>query len=588
MNNDWERVKSAVSFREYAERHLTIKQHKAVCLFHQDTHPSMHIYADSYHCFVCGANGDIFDLYMRVNNCDKQTALIELANYTRIELTPLSGDAKAKQDKRERFYALMEDTAKLYQEWLFSEVGERALAYLTQQRGLTHETIRSSCLGYTGNGARNALCSGNLIHMGYTDQEQIDAGLAYRADNGRMTDRFRNRIIIPIRDEKGRVIGFSGRALAKDQQPRYLYNTGFEKSKFVHRMPLNDARRGLESIVIVEGSLDPISALNRGIYNIASQMGSDLSDEQLTLLCKGASKLVFCLDNDAAGEKALRALVERHMHRAADLGVSLYAMSAPHGKDPDDTFRERPDLWQAAVDAARPVVEVLIERAVSKIPMDATTAQKITVAKSLMPLLKGSNAFVSEDNVKLLAARLGYTVETVEGWMRTQVQVLPKHTHKPVVGPSLPCPEEWVLFYILNFKDYLAQGIQFLTRLGNEPEFYGVITLNDFTDDKRRALMARISMLRSEGDHNYAATLDDEFKQGPMYETLQRCEHADQTSRVLGCPPEVSYKMFLDMVLTLRINRLERDSAVYRDTDVSLWLNYRNALALLQDARDAL
>ncbi len=579
--NDFERVKDAIPFRDYAASHLTIKGHKALCLFHADNHPSMHIYADSYHCFQCGASGDIFDLYMRINNCDKQTALIELARYARVDLTPLTGDAQAKQDKRERLYALLDASAAYYQAYLTGE----AMTYLTEARGYTFDTIKAARLGY-------APFTGLVKHLTslcFMAQEIEAAGMAVMRDDGQCVERFRNRIMIPIRDDKGRVLAFSGRALSKDQQPKYLYNTGFEKAKNIHRMPSNKAAGASDAWVVVEGSLDPISAANRGIYNVVSQMGTSLSDEQLTLLCKGVSKLIFCLDNDKAGHEALRRLVKEHMHRAADSGVSLYTMSAPHGKDPDDTFREHPEMWQAAVDAARPAIVAFIERETASLTEHSGSVEKIAIAKRLMPLLKGSNPLVSEDSIALLSQALGYTSDQLKAWVEAQIQIVPRHV-SPVPTASLNVTETElkVLHGILVNDDqrWIDRANANLARLADFPNALQPLSMNDFTSNPARDLMACI-VQGSKGDRPFDSYVLENVGTGPLSEVYQRSVYQPVVSAIVNVNTALAiapleWREFMKMVCRLRYMRLKSDVArrLITGIDLAEWIRASHVLEM--------
>ena len=567
--SDFDHVKDRINFADYVARHLPVKSHKTLCIWHADKTPSLHIYADHCHCFQCQKRGDIFDFAMQFHHWTRQEALIELAKEAGVTLTPLLPANKERHDKRERLYALMSDAAEFYHAVLFQSVGQEALIYVKEERGFSVDTIKTAQIGYA------SWYGKHLIRdlKGYTDDELIASGLGKRSDKGDMYDTFRNRIIIPIRDQKGRVVGFSGRALSSDQQPKYLYNTGFDKSKNIHAIRPTTALQPFSQWVVIEGSLDPISAAQNGVYNIASQMGSSLSPEQITLLCRdGVETIILCLDKDKAGDESMRRSILAHAHTCADKGVALYVMTAPHGKDPDDTFREHPELWQPAVDAARPAVEALIEQEVSRLPEDATSIDKQRIAQSLIPLLKGSNALLQEDSLKALAAALGYSVEAMQAWTDKQASfvVLPKvASAAPVV--NITQMELTVLHGILVNDDqrWYERANANLARLNDQyPEALQKLTRADFSSQSAYDLMVCIEQaLKGERPIDDYVRLN--ASTGPLSEVYYRAFARPIIQSIVNVDASQAFKVldytdFIRAVVTLRRIRLERDVALKR------------------------
>ncbi len=580
MNDDFRIVKDAINLADYIGRYAPLKRAGQLMTCncplpgHDDRSPSFQVKEDHWICRgKCGIGGDIFDFVQAMHGWDKATALTELAREYNITLTPLSAEHAAKQGRRERLYALLNDTAVIYQTWLFEEHHAPVLAYLTDTRGLSLEAVKAAGLGYAGKAAWNAVSCGHLAHMGYSDDEMIDAGIAKRGHEGKLYDTFRNRVIIPIRDTKGRIVAFTGRAMDKDQSPKYLHNATiegvFEKSKIVHRMPSNQSTIGFkasDTAIVVEGSIDPISGANSGFTNVVSLLGKSMSDEQLLLLCApGITRLVFCLDNDQAGHEALKRLVVKHMHVAAQHGVDLYAMQAPFGKDPDDTFRERPELWQPAVDSARPVVDVLLERESMSLPKDPTPGQKQAWGVKLLPLLKGENGFVNEDNVKRLAAFLGSSIDTIEAWTRTQVTVMPKFIPAQTIDRSLPTNEEWVLHAIIAMDDdYLLERLNAsldIVTTEHLPYALAPLSLNDFTSKETRMVMAQIQTFIKSNDRPLYAALSAYFEGGNNQAVYERIARADARSMILGGPGAMTSHEAVEAAFHVRIARLQRDLA---------------------------
>jgi DNA primase catalytic core len=590
MNDDFRIVKDAIPFIPYVERHggevkRSGTHHKTRCIFHDDHDPSLVLYEDSYHCFACHASGDVIDYAMKLNNWDKATALTELAREYNITLTPLSAEHAAKQGRRERLYALMNDAAEYYDALLYT--GGPRLNYLIKDRGLSEDTIKAAKMGYAPG---NMVLYKQMIQLGYTFQDLLDTGLIKQGDE-RPYDTFSNRIVIPIYDHKGRIVAFSGRAMSKDHSPKYLHNATteiFDKSKIIHMTPMsrvkNTQGQSLDTLVVVEGTLDPISALNRGFVNIASLLGKSMSDDQLLLLCApGITRLVFCLDNDQAGHTALRRLVEKHMHVAASKGVDLYAMQAPFGKDPDDTFREKPELWQPAVDAARPVTEVLIDREVTALGASPTPGSLSKMARELLPILKSDNPFAQKRAVQYLADKVDIAYNDLKAWL-DPIRVLPRPVNAPMSMakyPNLPSVELKVLHGILVNEDpqrWLDRANAVLGKMPF-PKACGSLSQNDFTDTRTRGIMVLITTATSKGIRPFDDEVRMQIGNGHLNETYYRATCAPEVQAVFAVSDQrpafvLSYDDFLKAVYLLRHLRLAADITHKRipGTDLVEWV----------------
>ena len=568
--SDFETVKDRINFAEYAARHVQIKGHKALCIFHADKDPSMHIYTDHYHCFQCQATGDVFDFAMKVHGWTRQEALMELAREAGVTLTSLLPANKERHEKRERLYACLEAWASEYQRTLYSPFGAMALKYLHEVRGLTDDTIRAARIGYAPFG---------VYAEGFTEQENINSGMWQREDeDSKPYEVFRNRIMIPMMDHKGRVVGFSGRDMG-EKGPKYK-NTGktdiFIKGQIVYT-PTSRVKNGQgeaqHTIVVVEGHMDAISALNRGFTNVVAQMGTALTPDQLNILCKsGVERLIFCLDKDDAGRKATERLVKEHAHAAADKGVALYVMTAPHGKDPDDTFREHPELWQPAVAAARPAIDVLIEMSIGALPQNATSIDKQKIAQSLIPLLKGSNALLQEDSLKALAAALGYSLDTMMAWTHKQPDLRVLSPAKPAAPVlNITQMELTVLHGILVNDDqrWIDRANANLARLNDAyPNALQPLSRMDFSTQTAYDLMAIIE-LACKGERPIDAYMYENTSTGPLSEIYHRAVYRPVIQSIVNVDASQAFKVldytdFIRAVVILRRIRLERDVALKR------------------------
>ena len=573
--SDFELVKDRINFADYVARHLPVKGHKTLCIWHADKTPSLHIYADHCHCFQCQKYGDIFDFAMQYHHWTRQEALMELAREAGVTLTPLSPQNKEKADKRERLYMLMGEAAKLYHHHLLA-TGHHAYQYLMQSRGLSEAVITDACLGYAPDQYQWATT--HFQSHGYTDDELIAAGLSKRSDTGKLYDFFRNRVLIPYRDTKGRVVAFTGRAASERQTPKYLHNATtdiFEKSKIIHRMPLNQATRGLDALktlIVVEGSFDPISAANSGFFNVVSQMGSSLTSDQLSLLCRdGVETIILCLDKDKAGDESARRSILAHAHTCADKGVTLKVMHAPYGKDPDDTFREHPELWQPAVDAARPAIDALIDQEMSRLPAGATSIDKQRVAQSLIPLLKGSNALLQEDSLKALAAALGYSLDTMMTWTHKQPDLRVLSPVKPAAPVlNITQMELTVLHGILVNDDqrWIDRANATLARLNDDyPNALQPLSRMDFSSQTAYDLMTLIEQA-VKGERPIDAYMYENTSTGPLSETYWRAFYQPKIQAMVNVNASsqhetLDYSDFTRAVIRLRRVRLQRDVSGY-------------------------
>lgn len=575
MSVNSDRIKDTVDAVSYIQSYVSLKKkgtvHVGLCPFHNEKSGSFTVYSDGYKCFGCGASGSVIDFAMKYHHLDFGDALEELARFAGITLEPLSPEAKQKQDKTARLYAAMEAATEMYAQVLYAPFGMFALAYL-KKRGLTDETIKEARIGYSEQG---------LLPKDFTDKELIDAGLLCESDKGGPPyPRFRNRIMIPIRDHKGRVVAFSGRDMG-DKGPKYLHNATndiFRKSEIVHRIPVNLSKTGIEAfktIIAVEGTIDPVSALNRGFYNVVSLLGKSLSDAQIDTLCKwGMERLVFCLDRDEAGRAAVRTLTEKHVSTLASKGIELRAMFAPHGKDPDDTFREHPELWADAVDAARPVVEVLIDMEISALPANASAVDKTKMALALVPLLRSGNPMIETENIQILATRLNVGQEEMERWIRPQVELkapakTAAMTTSAVNASSVPTMEEWVLHGLLvnEDEDWLTRANTrlMIASVENLPYALASLSIQDFTEPAMRRLIDLIlkgqdpAILYTEGKMELALRVP--------YERIFRL---DLIGKEYGL--NFDFNVFVDAVYELRIKRLmtDRDSSKARECAMAI------------------
>ena len=360
-------IKSRLPVLEVVGETVALKRagtaYKGLCPFHAEKTPSFIVTPDreSWHCFGCGKGGDIFTFLMEREGLDFREALARLAEKAGVELS----ERTAREDRhKRRLREALEAAITWYREVLVrTPQGERARAYLAE-RGLSEETLERFTIGYAPN-AWDAL-SKRLQARGFSGEELIGAGLASASNRGGVIDKFRGRVIIPIRDASGRATGLGGRILPGIEGPKYLNSPAtplFDKSRTLFAIDLARASIRKEKLtVIVEGYTDVMAAHQAGFTNVVASLGTALTSGQVELATRYADAVALAYDVDLAGEAATqRGLLEE---LGPDASVSkVRVIRIPSGKDPDELIRTDPDAWRAAVAAAKPVIEYFIDRA---------------------------------------------------------------------------------------------------------------------------------------------------------------------------------------------------------------------------------
>ena len=362
-------IKSKISVLEIVGETVALKRagatYKGLCPFHGEKTPSFVVTPDreTYHCFGCGEHGDIFTFLMRRDGLEFREALTRLAERAGVELT----DRSAREDRQKaRLREALEAAFAWYREVLLqAHQAERARAYLAE-RGLSDETLDRFAVGYAPN-TWEAL-SKRLHARGFSDNELIAAGLASSSNRGGVYDRFRGRIIIPIRDASGRPVGVGGRIMPGAEGPKYLNSPAtplFDKSRTLYAIDVAKASIRREKLaVIVEGYTDVMAAHQAGFTNVVASLGTALTAGQVELATRYADGIALAYDVDVAGEAATQRGLLEELGQAAELS-RIAVIRIPAGKDPDELIRTDPDAWRNAVAAARPVMEYFIDLAVA-------------------------------------------------------------------------------------------------------------------------------------------------------------------------------------------------------------------------------
>ncbi len=404
----------------YVQLKKSGSSYKGLCPFHSEKTPSFHVFpqTNTWKCFGCGAGGDIFTFVEKRENLPFPDVLRMLAREAGVPLEEVRPEVR---DARQRLLAIHNAATSFFQSNLLTgPEGKRAREYLAH-RGVSQETIEQFQLGFARDGWEHLIH--HLKSKGYSLEEIIQAGLAIPRDTGGAYDRFRNRLIIPIRDVQGRVIAFGGRILGEGE-PKYLNSPQtplFDKSRVIFGLDMaKRAIRARDQVVLVEGYMDVISAHQRGFKNVVAAMGTSLTSQQVQLLSRYSRNFVFALDADAAGARATwrgvmivqETLSERGVLAPTSSGfrtekrlfadVSIAIM--PEGQDPDDVLRQNPEQWRALIENAIPVVDYIIQQTAAQHDLATASGKSQFVAEVLPTLSKIGDAIQRRHYIGRVAA----------------------------------------------------------------------------------------------------------------------------------------------------------------------------------------
>jgi DNA primase len=338
---------------------------KGLCPFHAEKTPSFHVREDKgfYHCFGCGAHGDAIRFVMNTENLGFIDAVEKLASEAGMTVPKPTPEAAAAAARQQGLSAVAEAAARHFAEALWRREGAAALAYL-RGRGLTDETIRRFGLGWSGEG-RGAIAQA-LKGDGITADQLVAVGLMKQDDASRPpVDLFFNRVMFPIHDRRGRVIGFGGRILG-DGQPKYL--NGPETQLFSKRRTLyglHHARAAVAAgaeVVAVEGYMDVIALAQAGFGGAVAPLGTALTEDHLAELWRLSPSPILCFDGDAAGARAALRTAELALPRVG-AGRTLRLATLPAGEDPDTLVRRGVEAFRGVLEAARGLADALFEAA---------------------------------------------------------------------------------------------------------------------------------------------------------------------------------------------------------------------------------
>ena len=387
--------------------HLTRKgrNYFGLCPFHNEKSPSFSVSPDRqiFHCFGCGVGGNVYTFLMKIEGITFKDAVEQLAERANIQLPVLNNNAdNAREELKAKVYKVNEFTAEFYHQNLYKPTAKIAQEYV-KKRKMNRDTLEAYQIGYSGK--FDELYQA-LKKQGFAEKEILESGLVNKNDNGKYIDRYRNRLMFPICDVRGKVIAFGGRVL-DDSKPKYINSPeNIVYSKGRHLFGLNVAKKySKEKIIIVEGYMDVISLYQRGIMNVVGALGTALTEQQGWLLRKSTEQIILGFDADGAGQTA----VARSMEILQKMGCDMRVLQIEGAKDPDEFIVKFGEgRFKLAVENAISLVEFKVKNLKKELNLE-NTGDKIKFLNEISKILsKVQNTMEREVYIEKIAK--GYNI----------------------------------------------------------------------------------------------------------------------------------------------------------------------------------
>ncbi|MCH8814715.1 MAG: DNA primase [Chloroflexi bacterium] len=510
--NEIEEVKSRLDIAEVVGQHVQLQKAgrslKGLCPFHTEKTPSFIVTPDrqTWHCFgACGTGGDVISFVMKKEGLDFIEALKLLADRAGVKL-PERTRTQENKHKYERLYAANEAAVSWFRQLLTdADAASGARAYL-ERRGIDSSTGEAFKLGYSQDswdGLRD-----HLRDKGFSNEELIAAGLIIEGEKSPY-DRFRGRLMFPIQDPKGHIVGFGARAL-DDSTPKYL-NTPqtaiFDKGSLLYGFDRAQPAIRLEAqAVIVEGYMDVIAAHQHGFDNVIASMGTALTERQVRILKRSAPRVVLALDADAAGTEAAvrghdvirdsaetsenvvpvmnwRGLVTYQSSVSIELNVAVL----PEGKDPDDVIRGDVDEWRRLVEGAQPVLDFRLDTAANAQNLDSPSERSALVREFLPLLTAVTDPIVRAHYLQRLGTRARVSERDLGSMLRRSRTSGPDNREQERSPGAIrrgDPKEEFLLALLLRYPQIHDEGVDVTSELLWESENRQILEIWKDSEDQ--------------------------------------------------------------------------------------------------------
>ena len=408
-----------------------------LCPFHKEKSPSFSVSPDKqiFHCFGCGAGGNVIHFISKIENADFKEAIGILANRAGIELPTLNNYEDNKTALlKSKVYEINQIAAEFYHQNLYKPTSKIGQEYI-KKRKLDNRTLKSFLIGYSGNFDELYRI---LKQKGFTEEEILASSLVNKTDDGKYIDRFRKRVMFPIQDTRNKVIAFGGR-VTDDSKPKYINspeNIVYSKGRYL--FGLNVAKRGeLKNIIIVEGYMDAISLYQRGITNVVASLGTALTEAQGRLLRRYSERVTIGYDSDGAGQAATL----RGLEILQNIGCDVRILQISGAKDPDEyVIKYGPERFLKCVEQAISLVEFKVKMLKQSLNLDNIN-DKIKFLNQVAKILSNvTNSIERELYVEKIANEYNVSKEAIYGEVNKLIYAKntgEKTLEKPIVKKEI-------------------------------------------------------------------------------------------------------------------------------------------------------
>lgn len=392
------------------------RNYMGLCPFHKEKSPSFSVSSDKqiYKCFGCGEAGNVFTFLMKYRNMDFIEAVKYLADRANITIEYNDDKTRAYEEQKKRLYKLNVEAARFFYSNLVKK--KKAQEYFTA-RGISVSTMKRFGLGFAPDSWHSLL--DGLKRKGYTELDMLNLGLIIKSEKGNMYDRFRNRIMFPVFDYSGRVIGFGGRVL-DDSKPKYLNSPEsliFQKGINLYGLNFALKNKSNRTFIIVEGYMDCISLHQYGITNVVASLGTALTERQAKLLRRYADKIIMAYDADGAGQAA----TIRGMEILRKEGLDVRIMSMPSGKDPDEFIRANgKEAFLRIADKAMSLIDYKIKKAAEGVNFN-DSQEVIKYIKKATEVLAELNPVEKDVYIKRMSQETGVKEQAIYDLLKGQL-----------------------------------------------------------------------------------------------------------------------------------------------------------------------
>ena len=522
-----EEIRSSNDIVDVISKYVTLKRSGrnffGLCPFHKEKSPSFAVSPDKqiFHCFGCGAGGNVIHFISKIEGLDFKDTLELLANRVNIELPTLDNLEDDKTARlKSKVYEINKIAAEFYHENLYKPTSKIAQEYI-KKRKLDNRTLKAFLIGYAGNFNELYLL---LKQKGYTEEEMLASSLVKRTENGGYMDSFRKRLMFPIQDVRERVIAFGGRVL-DDSKPKYINSPeNIVYSKGRNLFGLNVAKKhDTRKIIIVEGYMDAISLYQRGITNVVASLGTAMTEAQGRLLRRYSEQVILGYDADGAGQAAIL----RGMEILQNLGCDIRVLQIEGAKDPDEyVLKYGPERFQKCVDNAISLVEFKVKVLLKELNIENTN-DKIKFLNEIAKILaKVTNQMEREIYVDKIAKEYKISKEAIyaevnklmykdnQGSKKLEkrvVTMVPKEEKENSVSEAVLKRENLVIYLLINEYSKCYEKIK------------NLITLNYIQDDTNKQILKKMYEEFEKGNSNINSIID----------TLDQ-EHQNQITMIMA------------------------------------------------------